>query len=228
MWISLLYISCSNSNGDTDISIKTSEVKTPEASALVFPLKDEICNTGVFISEVESKVEFEWNTTKNTDSYEIVLKDLNTNQETKTNSTTTTKVITLKQNTPYSWKVTSKSNATQETGVSDEWQFYNASQGVKNYAPFPAKLVSPNNDNIITTATVNLEWQGVDGDGESDIELYRIFFGQENPPVTLLNTTTSSTFTTDNLTSGVYYWSVTTVDKSGNKTSSQVSSFTVN
>ncbi|WP_298486679.1 hypothetical protein [uncultured Maribacter sp.] len=222
----LLMMSCGGSKNDT-IEPEL-PAKPPEASVLIFPLKDEICTTGEFISDIESEVEFEWNTSVNTNSYEVVLKDLNTNNETAIATNNTKIKITLKQNNPYTWKVISKSNKTNETAISEEWRLYNASQGIKNYAPFPAKLVMPENENTIIGTSTNLEWQGVDADGANDIELYDIFLGTENPPITLLNTTTESEITSGTLSSGTYYWYIITTDKSGNKTTSQINNFTVN
>ncbi|RKR13505.1 hypothetical protein CLV91_2226 [Maribacter vaceletii] len=226
LFISILSINCGGSKDDDSEPKPTPKI--PEASTLVFPLKNEICTTGEFISDTESEVEFEWNTSKNTNSYELILKDLNTNNETKNASNTTKLKIRLKQNTPYSWKIISKSNETTETAISEEWQLYNASEGVKNYAPFPANLILPDNESTIPNTGTNLEWQGLDVDGLDDIEMYTIFLETENPPTTILNTTNALEMATGSLTTGTYYWSVSTKDKSGNTTTSQINSFIVN
>ncbi|WP_298476887.1 hypothetical protein [uncultured Maribacter sp.] len=222
----LIIMSCGGSKNETNEA--ESAIKPPESSVLIFPFKDEICTTGEFISDTESDVEFEWNSSENTDSYEVILKDLSTNNE-ATIATSNTKIkITLKQNNPYTWKVISKSNKTNDNAISEEWRLYNASQGIKNYAPFPATLVHPEDENTIIGKSTNLEWQGIDVDGFEDIELYDILLGTENPPTTLLNTTTESEIASGTLSSGTYYWRITTTDKSGNKTTSQINSFIVN
>ncbi len=227
--VSLFVISCGGSKDDGDTTpVTPEEAKAPEASVLVFPLKDEICTTGVFISDTESEVEFEWNTSENTTSYDVILKDLNTDNETTIASNSVKVKITLKQNNPYSWKVISKSDKTEETATSDEWRLYNASQGVQNYAPFPAKLLAPSNESTIATTSTNLEWQGLDVDGTEDIETYEVYLEAQNSPTTLLNSTTDAKISTGDLTAGTYYWNVVTIDKSGNKTTSQVNSFIVN
>ncbi len=229
LFISLLMLSCSGGGSDDGGGGGGTPQSTtpPEAAVLVYPLKDEVCTTGTFTSDTESELEFEWNAAKDSDSYEIILKDLNTNQEITIASTTVKKVITLKQNTPYSWKIVSLSKKTEETATSEEWRFYNASQGVENYAPFPAELITPQDSSILSTSSVDLVWEGQDVDGASDIESYEVFLDQQNPPVTSRGTVSTNGTTVSSLANGTYYWIVETTDKSGNKTKSQVSSFTL-
>ncbi len=200
----------------------------PTSAVLIFPLKDEECNAGKIISNLESTVVFEWNPSSFTTKYTLLLTNLNT-QATQTFETTNTELeIALLLGTPYSWKVTSSSDTTTSTAESEEWKLFNAGSGVENYVPFPAELVSPPMGLTITDPTaIDLLWKGSDVDG--DIDEYEVYLDNNNPPVTLLNTVTKSEIKNVSIQANKrYYWQVVTKDLHNNFTKSSVFEFRTN
>jgi len=199
-------------------------VEEPKSASLVFPVKDSECNEGTIVSDAQSTITFEWNASENTDSYTVVIENLNTNQSSNTNSSGVTADITLQRGVPYSWKVISKSNKTAKTAESETWKFYNAGVAVENYAPFPAELVGPAMGGLSSTDTT-LEWTGSDVD--NDITGYDVYLDTANPPTTLLEEATTSTSVDANglTVDTVYYWKVITKDSHNNETGSPIFEF---
>jgi len=217
----LIFTGCGGSeNGGGDI---IDPVPPPKATTLVFPLQNSECNEGVILSETQSRVTFEWNTSEDTDSYTLVLTNLLDNTTKSTTTSNTTKDENILRGVPYSWYVTSKANGNSTTADSPSWRFYNAGVAVENYAPFPAELVSPVMGSL-TTTSATLEWIGSDLD--NDIESYDVYLGTNNPPTTLHENTNNTTSNTSSLNvDTVYYWSVTTKDGHGNNSQSPVFEF---
>jgi hypothetical protein len=190
----------------------------PTASTLISPIKNEECNQGNVISAAESTVTFEWNKSENTNSYTIVLKNLETNAEAETTTNALKVSITLLRGVAYSWKIISKGSKTTTTATSETWNLYNAGEGAQNYAPFPAGLVSPAMGSTAST-TVTLNWAGSDLD--NDITSYDVYLDTANPPTLLKETTTNMTINSGALTANtVYYWKVVTKDGNGNNSQS--------
>lgn len=202
-------------------------VPAPSATTLIFPENNTECNEGEVLNVNQSRVVFQWNSSQNTDSYEVNLRNLDTNNSSTTNANTNEAAIILERGTPYEWFVVSKANGTNETANSATWKFYNQGDGVVNYAPFPAEAVSPaRGATINSTGTVSLEWNGSDVDG--DIAEYEVYFGTEAEPSTLIDTLQDNTIDV-NVTSGtVYYWRIITRDTAGNTSQSEVFDFRVN
>ncbi len=209
--------------GGSDSS-ESKEVLPPEVASLASPLKNEECNQGNVVSETESRVTFEWSNANNATSYTVVLENLisNTTQESVTSNTNTT--IILLRNTPYSWYVVSKSNSTSETATSEKWHFYNAGEGITNYAPFPAEAINPRNSQT-TGTTVTLEWEAMDID--NDITSYDVYLDTTNPPTQLQQAdVTNITISDISLTADTaYYWMVITKDEAENTSKSQIFEF---
>lgn len=214
----LLY-NCGGSDGDGG----GDKILPPEAASLVSPANNEECNQGNVLSATESNVRFEWNKAANANSYTVVIKNLDDNSTQEYTSTTNITSIKLLRGVPYSWQVVSKASNTTTTASSETWRFYNAGEGVSNYAPFPADLVSPAMGST-TTATVSLEWTGSDID--NDIEDYKVYLSTSTPPTDLQSTTTSTSVSNITLTADtVYYWRVVTTDSQGNNSQSPVFEF---
>jgi len=221
VFISVFLQSCGGGGDGPDPVVVT----PPSAASLVFPANNEECNTGTSVSISQSTVNFEWTIGANSSSSEIVVKNLLTNAEYKTTSTSNQKEITILKNTPYKWWVISKASGTTETAKSAEWKFYNSGDAVITYAPFPAELVEPASGSTVTTATTSLEWTGSDVD--SDITSYDVYFGTVNPPSTLLQNVVAPTTKIENVavSATIYYWKVVTKDEEGNSSTSQVFEF---
>ena len=196
------------------------------APLLIEPLNNSECLSGESISATSSKVNFRWNTTENATEYLLYVKNLLTNASMQYNPGANTSFeVTLLKNVPYSWHVSSR-NTNGALTPSAEWQFYNAGDGVVNYAPFPVTLISPAMSSSIYGPSTKLEWDGVDLD--NDILSYQVYMDANPNPTTLKSTTTSESI--DNvavLSNTTYYWKVKATDAGGNTSESPVFQFKV-
>ena len=215
--ILLLTLSCSKDDGGNP---------SPAAALLIFPDNNQECNQGVDISTTQSTVTFRWAASNNTDSYDVVLKNLNTQNTTSHSSLTDELAITIQKGTPYSWYVISENLNVVETAQSETWKFYNAGDPIDSYAPFPADLVSPAMGSILTGITSqNLSWSGSDID--NDIVSYDVYFGTANPPTMLEVNTASTSVNVTVAAVNTYYWRVVTKDSQGNNSQSEIFEFRI-
>jgi hypothetical protein len=201
----------------------------PGKSVLVFPNQNSLCTNGTAVSNTLSLITFSWNSSANTDAYQVDIKNLLTGTVTTLLVATTQVQVVLDRNTPYSWSVTSKSAASSTITQSDVWKFYNAGLGIISYAPFPATIISPTygQNVVLGTGTVNLGW--TDSDVDNDIVGYDIYFGANStPPIFKSNVTDMFLNSVPIAAGNTYYWKVTTKDSQGNISNSDVYSFKVN
>lgn len=224
----ILLFNCS-SGGDDGGTI-TPPPPTPEpptAASLTFPDNNQECTTGTDVNANQSSVTFTWQASQNTDSYDLVLKNLATSTSLTYSSSTNQIAITLFKGTPYSWRVISKSNSVSQTAQSATWKFYNAGDPVQSFAPFPADLVAPSmGANLTGVSMVTLEWAGSDID--DDISGYDIYFDTTSPPTMQLGVTQIETTIEATVTTGIaYYWRVVTTDSEGNNSESEIFEFRV-
>ena len=175
-------------------------------------------------------MEFKWNKSENTDSYELVLKNLESGTSTTHSAGAANQlVLTLSRNTPYSWHVISKLAASTTPAQSDTWRFYNAGPATSTYAPFPADALAPvMGANVSATAgKITLSWTGSDAD--NDIASYDVYLGTTNTPAILSSNVTASPLANVTVTANTtYYWKVVTKDSKGNTSDSGVYQFKVN
>ncbi len=215
--IVLLIISCSKDDGGNP---------NPEAASLIFPDNNQECNQGVDVSQTQSTVTFRWTESAKTDSYDVFLKNLNTQSTTSRSSLVNELDITINKGTPYSWYVVSKKINILETAQSETWKFYNAGDPIASYAPFPADLVSPAMGSILTGITSqSLSWSGSDID--NDIVSYDVYFDTVNPPTMLEANTASTNINVTVAAVNTYYWRVVTKDSQGNNSQSEIFEFRV-
>lgn len=226
IWLLLLIalVSCGKKNSNPAPTIPA-----PEKATLVFPALNAACTAGTIISSTQSTIIFNWNASANTNSYDLTIKNLLTGVSNTQNASTNQLSVTLLRNTPYSWYVVSKSNATTSTNQSDVWKFYNSGPGTVSYPPFPATISAPGFAEILGSGNrvINLVWVGTDVD--KDIVSYDVFFGTSNTPALLksniadqyLNNVSVSSQTT-------YYWKVITKDSQGNTSDSGLYQFSIN
>ena len=204
-------------------------VKLPTKSVLTFPVQNEACSEGTIVSTAESKILFKWNSSTNTESYDLNIKNLTTGVIINKSTTSTELEVTLSRNTPYSWHVVSRSGKTTETATSDVWKFYNSGPGTVTYAPFPAEITSPVMGQSVTATNgfITLDWAGSDVDG--DIVGYDVYFGKSNTPELLKNNLAESVLNGVSVASNTtYYWKIITKDSKGNTSHSVVSQLKVN
>jgi hypothetical protein len=194
----------------------TPTVTTPGAVTLTSPEKNKTCETGAVISDTQREVAFSWAAAANTESYDMTITDLNTNAVTTVGGITGTSTkVNLNKGTPYSWKLTSKSSKSTQTGTSETWNFYLAGTGLSNYAPFPATIVSPLPGATVTpkSGKVTLAWTG--SDPENDKLSYTVYFdavdGKQTPAAAFTNITAS---TVDVFVEAgkIYYWRIKSSD----------------
>ena len=202
----------------------------PSVSILSFPENNKVCQEGTSVSGTESTVDFQWTASENTNSYNLIINDIEAETSvTYSDITDTNKEAILVTARSYSWQVVSKSTETSATATSELWQFYLAGQGEQNFAPYPASIVAPASGSTVTPTNglVTLQWSGEDPD--EDTLTYTVYidtvdgFQDANGTITGLN----ETETTYEVTSGtVYYWRIKSSD--GNNSSfTQVLSFRV-
>lgn len=216
----LSLIGCSPSGGNKD-----EEGQAPAAAALSAPANNSECLNATSVSETESKVTFQWQASENTDTYVLMVKNLNNQTTLQYNAGGNTALdVTLLKGTAYSWTVTSKSNSASQPAVSEKWKFYNAGTGVTNYVPFPAEAVAPPMSSTVSGPTVTLQWSGSDVD--NDISSYKVLLDTNTNPATVIGTTSANNLSGIAVASGsTYYWKVITTDSAGNSSDSAVFQF---
>ncbi len=202
------------------------EVPAPLAATLVFPENNTECNEGEVLSDTQSRVEFRWNASQNTDSYEIQLKNLDAGTTVKITASSDAAEVNLLRGVPYEWSVVSKANGTTATAQSETWKFYNEGPGIANYAPFPASAVFPARGvTIPVSETIVLEWAGSDVD--NDLSEYEVFIGTDSDPTSLLGATEQNTLEAPITSATTYFWRVVSFDAIGNSSQSEIFEFRV-
>lgn len=207
---------------------KADPILNPTKTTLILPAQGEVCVNSTVISEAKSAVNFNWSASKNTDSYEISVKNLLTGSVLSKITPATSILIELDRNTPFSWSIRSKSNSSSVVEESDSWKFYNPGPGVQYYAPFPAEIIAPiMGQNINTTdAKVKLEWKGSDVD--NDIKSYNVYFGTSVPVLIKEDVQDNFLAEVSVLPNTQYFWKVITTDKRGNTSDSGIYRFKTN
>lgn len=204
--------------------------KPPLSAQLVFPEKNSECTTGINVTGTNnSTVQFRWQASDHTESYELRATNLNTNTTQTIVVSGTSANLNIERGAPYSWLVVSKNTEVSETARSETWRFFNA--GVETtHAPFPAEVIAPKTGSNIARDINNevlLEWEGADVD--NDLEGYEVYFSTETPPTTLISTLTSgkSDLKVSVEANTVYYWRIVTMDREGNTATNSISEFKV-
>ncbi len=146
-------------------------VDPPTASMLSFPEDDKVCQEGTSVSDTESSVNFQWEASENTTSYDLIINDIEAETSvTYSDITETNKDATLVTARSYSWQIVSKSDETSTTATSELWQFYLAGDGEENYAPYPASIISPASGSTVAASEeglITLKWSGEDPDEDT-------------------------------------------------------------
>ncbi len=215
----LVVAGCNKNQGNPD----------PGKAILTSPAQDAACITGTVTSALYSTVTFTWIASANTDSYDVVIKDLLYQTIITKTSNTNQLQVSILRNTPYSWYVISKSSNTTTTTKSDVWKFYNSGPGVISHPPFPADISAPAFGQNVTAigGIITLSWTGSDTD--QDIAAYDIYFGTATTPPLIQSNDVIPFLYNVAVTSGTtYYWKVVTKDKAGNTSDSGIFQFKVN
>jgi hypothetical protein len=197
-------------------------VEAPGKAGLSLPENNKECEQGN-ISGNSASVDFSWEASVETDSYDLEISNLDTQAGTsKAGLTSTSTQVILERGHPYSWKVISKNEGAVTTS-SDTWMFYLSGDGESNFAPFPATAIYPTSGATVTpdNAKVNIQWENVQ-DPDGDAVTYTLYAdkvdGLQNPPAEWQNMTeTSMELAVEANT--VYYWRVITSDGTNSSTS---------
>ncbi len=226
----IIYICCLQYSCSPDDTVSNDPVViiNPSIANLIFPYQNSLCNEGSNLTPTTSTVLFEWSASINTNSYTLVLKNLLTGAITTRQAQGTEISVVIERATPFEWYVISNSVLTTTTAKSATWKFYNASDGVQSYAPFPAEAVSPEMAEVIeTTATeITLDWSSSDID--NDIVSYDLYFGTDTIPAIYSSGLTESMLNNVAInTNTIYYWKIITKDSKGNTSDSGVFQFRI-
>ena len=215
-----IVISCSNEGSDPVPGIP------PSSATPIFPDNNTECNEGTILSDNSSEVVFRWTVSANTDSYTLMIKNLDTDMTRSLNSNSNELAAPIQRGAPFSWSVISKSNSSSQTAESVVWKFYNAGLPKESHPPFPAEVIKPTSGSSIGSGTITLEWESIDID--NDISSYEILLDTANPPILFAGNAATNSIDVDVASGNIYYWKVITTDAVGNASDSEVFQFRVN
>ncbi len=208
---------------------KDSPPKPPEAAVLVFPERNSECTTGIDLNDQTSQVEFRWQEAKFTDTYELVVTNLDTGSSQTVTTTSLSAVRPLEKGALFRWNIRTRNEKTQDVVTSETWLFYNAGSET-SYAPFPAQIIAPLSGASVVrdiNNEITLEWSGADID--NDLVGYEIYLDTANPPTTLVASPSISlsSLSVSVERDTVYYWKIISRDREDNTSDSGVYSFRV-
>ena len=196
LFLTIFITSCSGSDSGDDVidNSDTPQSNAPGNVTLKSPANGKVCETGTSISNLKSTVDFSWEASSNTDTYDIQVTNINTASViNKTDLSIINTTIELEKGQPYIWNVISKSSSSSQTGISPSWKFYLAGTGIKNYAPFPADLKNPKSGSTVQRSSegkVTFSWEGSDPD-DGDQLTYTLYVdkvdGKQSPPSEQVN-----------------------------------------
>ena len=215
----LILVSCGGSEeGGGNGGVDPPPPQPPGSVSLTAPASGKVCETGSSTSDTKSNVDFSWQASSNTNSYDLQVTNLNTSTAiNKTGLTSTNTTVELDKSQPYMWKVISKNTSTTQTGTSSSWKFYLAGQGIKNYAPFPADLKAPKSGSTISRSSegkITFTWEGSDPDQNDELK-YTLYVdktdGKQSPASDLINISAKTADVALDAAT-LYYWRVKTSD----------------
>ena len=216
LFMILIYISCG-----------PDPIPDPESVNLVAPNNLESCTTASRVNDLERQVRFQWTAALNTDQYELIIENTVTNQQFRSSTYLLNVSVILPAGAPYRWFVRSKASLTTVTADSQTWSFYLEDSPEESHFPFPAKLISPENNSTVTlnvSGEVLFSWQAKDLD--EDIESYQLYIGNSEDKLSLKRDGILQTQTSEILEeNSEYFWQVITIDENQNQSQSKVFSF---
>ena len=215
----LILVSCGGSEeGGGNGGVDPPPPQPPGSVSLTAPASGKVCETGSSTSDTKSNVDFSWQASSNTNSYDLQVTNLNTSTAiNKTGLTSTNTTVELDKSQPYMWKVISKNTSTTQTGTSSSWKFYLAGQGIKNYAPFPADLKAPKSGSTVSRSSegkITFTWEGSDPDQGDELK-YTLYVDKtdgKQSPASDLTDISAKTADVALDAATLYYWRVKTSD----------------
>ena len=138
-----------------------------------------------------------------------------------------TESIVLTSGTPYQWYVISKSSLTLAEGKSSIWYFYLEGNPQESHFPFPAILLVPSDELIVSLNASNaftFEWEGNDLD--NDIQRYDFYLGTSSSSLNKeREAITSQQVTLVLIPNTIYFWQIISKDLQGNQSTSEIYQF---
>ena len=199
----------------------------PEPSLLLAPSNLNTCNSATRINDLERQVRFQWTATLNTESYNLVVQNTLTGEQQTITTSLLTESIILTSGAPYQWYVISKSSLTGEEGKSSIWYFYLEGNPQASHFPFPALLLSPSDELIVSLNASNaftFEWEGNDLD--NDIQGYDFYLGTSSSSLNKeREAITSQQVTLVLIPNTIYFWQIISKDLQGNRSTSEIYQF---
>lgn len=200
-------------------------IPDPEAAILELPANNTDC-LYVSIDSSEAEVRFRWREARHTGTYRLIVQNIESGQDYVRSTKLTQLTLQLTRGNAYQWKIISTSEASQVETDSQMRYFYLEGEQQYTYVPFPASLISPHNNAVVslTDGELSFSWEGADLD--DDIESYSFFLGEsEEPLVKIAENLSTSSFRYAVNPNTQYYWKVVTIDRAGNSSNSQTYSF---
>ena len=110
LFVFLLIFSCGgDEGGGGDGGGDPPPPSPPGSVTLTAPANGKVCETGTSTSDSKSNVDFSWQASSNTSTYDLQVTNLNTSSVVnKTGLTSTNSTVELDKGQPYIWKVISK------------------------------------------------------------------------------------------------------------------------
>lgn len=198
----------------------------PKPAALIFPENRSECNEGIYIDKEWSLVNFQWKASRDTDTYELWMKNSKNPTWTNVSTDKTEMEIQLSRGVQYQWKVISKNGNSAKKATSETWEFYNGGDGITNYAPFTPTLIYPRNEQILRSGD-NYYFQWTASDLDNDLLTYDLFVGSHPDSLNLVKTLSGKQeFIYDYAKHNEwYYWKIHVSDDHGNTSKSEINSF---
>ena len=202
-------------------------IPEPQPARLILPSNLDRCTTATSLNSNESQVRFQWAASLDTDNYELVVINTQTNRKYSKSTALLTETKILPKGAPYQWYILSKSILSTVQTKSEVWQFYLEGNPETSHLPFPAQLITPDHDaqiDLDSSGDLTFIWEGNDLD--QDIERYDFYLGTSAEELIL----EKENLTTSQLTLGLeigitYYWQIKTSDSEGNSSLSQIYRF---
>ena len=202
-------------------------IPVPEPSLLLAPSNLNTCNSATRINDLERQVRFQWTATLNTESYNLVVQNTLTGEQQTITTYLLTESIVLTSGTPYQWYVISKSSLTLAEGKSSIWHFYLEGNPQESHFPFPAILLVPSDELIVSLNASNaftFEWEGNDLD--NDIQRYDFYLGTSSSSLNKeREAITSQQVTLVLIPNTIYFWQIISKDLQGNRSISEIYQF---
>lgn len=202
-------------------------IPEPEATVLLSPANLEACTTASRINNQERQVRFQWSAALHTDSYELIVQNTQTLKQFSEETPLLNTSLILPSGVAYRWYVQTKSLLSPTITSSDVWYFYLEGSPESSHFPYPAVLLSPEEDAIIQLSEnfeQLFEWEGNDLD--NDILSYDFYLGKDSNQLQLMKgNLTQTNFIQELESSSTYFWQVVTQDLQGNVSYSEINSF---